>query len=120
MPSRLRLRIVHDQDVIGPGKIALLQAIQDTGSISAAARTLDMAFRRAWFLIETMNRMFHEPLVRTSVGGREGGGAELTPLGRELVARYHLMEEETRAAAAPHLAWLDGILLSSKPDEPAS
>jgi len=116
MASRLRVRIVHDQGVIGPGKVALLQAIHDTGSISGAARTLDMAFRRAWFLIETMNRMFHEPLVRTSVGGREGGGAGLTPLGLELVARYHALEEATRAAAAPHLEWLDGTLAPAEPE----
>ncbi len=118
MASRLRLRIVHDQGVIGPGKVALLQAIRDTGSISGAARTLDMAFRRAWFLIETMNKMFHEPLVRTSVGGREGGGAELTPLGLELVERYHQLEEATQAAAAPHLEWLDGILASEPEKAP--
>ncbi len=117
MASRLRLRIVHDEGVIGPGKVALLQAIRDTGSISGAARSLDMAFRRAWFLIETMNKMFHEPLVRTSVGGREGGGAELTPLGLEVVERYRQLEEATRAAAAPHLAWLDGILLASEPKQ---
>ncbi len=110
MPSQIKVRIVHDLGVIGPGKIALLQAVQDTGSISGAARTLGMAFRRAWFLIETMNTTFHEPLVRTSVGGREGGGAALTPLGEELVTRYRQLEEESRAAAAPHLAWLDGIL----------
>jgi len=116
MPSKLTLRIAHDQGVIGPGKIALLQAIRDTGSISGAARQMDMAFRRAWFLIETMNTMFREPLVRTSVGGREGGGAELTPLGAELVERYAQLEEAARQAAAPHLEWLDGILLSSNPE----
>lgn len=118
MASRLRVRIVHDGGVIGPGKVALLQAIRDTGSISGAARTLDMAFRRAWFLIETMNKMFREPLVRTSVGGREGGGAELTPLGLELVERYRVLEEATRAAAAPHLGWLDGILLPPDAEKP--
>ncbi|PWC31586.1 winged helix-turn-helix domain-containing protein [Azospirillum sp. TSO22-1] len=117
MASRLRLRIVHDQGVIGPGKVALLKAIRDTGSISGAARTMDMAFRRAWFLIETMNKMFHEPLVRTSVGGREGGGAELTPLGVEVVERYYALEEATRSAAAPHLEWLDGKLAQTAPED---
>ena len=110
MTSDIRVRFLHPLGAIGPGKIALLEAIDRDGSISAAARSQAMTFRRAWFLVETMNTAFREPVVRTSVGGREGGGAGLTPLGQEVVARYRRMEEEARKAAAPHLAWLDGVL----------
>ena len=69
-----------------------------------------MSFRRAWFLVETMNTAFREPVVRTNVGGREGGGTGLTDFGQEVVRRYRLMEEEARRAAAPHLSWLDDAL----------
>ncbi|WP_042704659.1 winged helix-turn-helix domain-containing protein [Azospirillum sp. B506] len=110
MPADLRVRFLHPSGAIGPGKIALLEAIDRTGSISAAARSLDMTFRRAWFLVETMNTAFREPVIRTSVGGREGGGAGLTPLGQEVVARYRQTQEEARKAAEPHLRWLEGVL----------
>lgn len=110
MAADLRIRFLHPSGAIGPGKIALLEAIDRTGSISAAARSLDMTFRRAWFLVETMNTAFREPVIRTSVGGREGGGAGLTPLGQEVVARYRQTQEEARKAAEPHLRWLDEVL----------
>ncbi|MBP2301654.1 winged helix-turn-helix domain-containing protein [Azospirillum picis] len=110
MSTDLRVRFLHPSGAIGPGKIALLEAIDRTGSISAAARSLDMTFRRAWFLVETMNTAFREPVIRTSVGGREGGGAGLTALGQEVVARYRQVQEEARRAAEPHLRWLDQAL----------
>ncbi|WP_372398166.1 LysR family transcriptional regulator [Azospirillum sp. HJ39] len=110
MATDLRVRFLHPSGAIGPGKIALLEAIDRTGSISAAARSLGMTFRRAWFLVETMNTAFREPVIRTSVGGREGGGAGLTPLGQEVVARYRQVQEEARKAAEPHLRWLDETL----------
>lgn len=110
MASDIRVRFLHPSGAIGPGKIALLEAIDRTGSISAAARALGMTFRRAWFLVETMNSAFRDPVVKTSVGGREGGGAGLTPLGQEVVARYRRVQEDARKAAAPHLEWLDGAL----------
>lgn len=110
MTTDIRLRFLHPSGAIGPGKIALLEAIDRSGSISAAARNLGMSFRRAWFLVETLNNAFRDPVVRTNVGGREGGGTGLTPFGQEVIARYRRMEEEARRAAAPHLAWLDGAL----------
>ncbi|CAO3418081.1 winged helix-turn-helix domain-containing protein [Azospirillum endophyticum] len=120
MPADLRVRFLHPSGAIGPGKIALLEAIDRTGSISAAARSLDMTFRRAWFLVETMNTAFREPVIRTSVGGREGGGAGLTPLGQEVVARYRQTEEEARKAAEPHLRWLNGVLKEDAPETSAA
>jgi len=118
MASDIRVRFLHPSGAIGPGKIALLEAIDRSGSISAAARSLKMTFRRAWFLVETMNTAFREPVVRTSVGGREGGGAGLTPLGQEVVARYRQVQEEARKAAAPHLDWLDGVLKPAEVERP--
>ena len=110
MTTDIRLRFLHPSGAIGPGKVSLLEEIDRTGSISAAARALGMSFRRAWFLVETMNSAFREPVVRTNVGGREGGGTGLTAFGQEVNARYRRMEEEARRAAAPHLAWLDEAL----------
>ena len=120
MPVDLRVRFLHPTGAIGPGKIALLEAIDRTGSISAAARSLDMTFRRAWFLVETMNTAFRDPVIRTSVGGREGGGAGLTPLGQEVVARYRRTQEEARKVAEPHLRWLDEVLKEEAPEAKAA
>ena len=110
MTTDIRVRFLHPSGAIGPGKISLLEEIDRTGSISAAARSLGMSFRRAWFLVETLNTAFRDPVVRTNVGGREGGGAGLTPFGQEAISRYRLMEEEARKAAAPHLTWLNDAL----------
>ena len=75
-PRKLRLRILFGPEIaVGPGKIALLDAIAETGSISAAARALGMSYRRAWLLIDTMNRCFREPVIETASGGKGGGGA---------------------------------------------
>lgn len=116
MVSDIRVRFLHPSGAIGPGKIALLEAIDRTGSISAAARSLGMTFRRAWFLVETMNTAFREPVVRTSVGGREGGGAGLTPLGQEVITRYRQVQDDAKKAAAPHLHWLDEMLKPTETD----
>ena len=90
----LQLRLLLDGVIaLGPGKAALLRGIQDSGSISAAARTMTMSYRRAWLLVEDMNRCFREPLVETSTGGARGGGARLTDNGRDVLARYEAMEK---------------------------
>jgi len=73
---------------IGPGKVDLLEAISRSGSIRQAARDLGMSYRRAWLLIDSVNRSFSEPSTRASVGGTGGGGVELTEFGNELVRRY--------------------------------
>lgn len=110
MPA-LSLRIDLDSgDRIGPGKVALLKAIGETGSISAAGRTLDMSYRRAWRLIEELNNSFGKPLVTSQTGGRNGGGAELTALGKAVVSHYSAIESKSRKAAARHLAALQAAM----------
>lgn len=84
---------------IGPGKIALLEAITQHGSISGAARALGMSYRRAWLLLEEVNVSFEEPATRSSVGGSGGGGVELTDFGRRLIALYRGFEDKVDALA---------------------
>ncbi len=97
MSARVTLRMDFDSGSrLGPGKIALLEAIRKTGSISAAGREFGMAYRRAWLLTDEMNRMFASPLVAARGGGRNGGGAVLTALGEEVVALYRDAETKVR------------------------
>lgn len=106
MPS-LSLRIQLDPEGrIGPGKIALLENIATHGSISAAGRAMEMSYRRAWELVEELNVLFGKPVVERQVGGRNGGGAQLTPLGEALILRFRAVEQAATQAAADHLAAL--------------
>jgi molybdate transport system regulatory protein len=98
--TRLSIRIdLENGDRIGPGKIALLEAIRSTGSISAAARALRMSYRRAWLLVEEVNHALREPAVAAETGGRSGGGAIVTPAGERLVGLYRTIESHARSAA---------------------
>lgn len=113
MKSRIqfRLRIHRDDSIaIGPGKVQLLEAIAETGSISAAARHLDMSYRRAWLLIDQMNRALSSPAVNTATGGAHGGGTALTETGREIVTQYRAIEDKARTAAAAEIAALTRLL----------
>lgn len=103
-PLGARLRVVVVPGVgIGPGKAGLLAAIHETGSISAAGRRLGMSYKRAWYLVETLNGHFAEPLVAATKGGKSGGGARLTPLGEAVLDAYREMETATDKAIAPIL-----------------
>jgi molybdate transport system regulatory protein len=95
---------------LGRGKIALLCHIRETGSISAGGRAMDMSYRRAWLLVDEMNRLFREPVVESQRGGKQGGGAMLTPFGEALIAHFHAMEEKARAALANDISWIVGNL----------
>jgi molybdate transport system regulatory protein len=95
---------------IGPGKIRLLQGIVEQRSISAAARATGMSYRRAWLLIDQMNKTFGAPVVRTHTGGNTRGGAELTPLGGEIVARYLELLAEAQAQGAGKLDELAALI----------
>ena len=106
MPS-LSLRINLDPEGrIGPGKIALLEEISASGSISAAARAMDMSYKRAWDLVDDLNRLFGKPLVSARTGGKSGGGAALMPLGLSVVTRFRAIENAAVAAASQQLAAL--------------
>ncbi len=95
----IRIRIPFGADyAIGPGKADLLDAIERTGSISAAGRELKMSYRRAWLLVSTMNRCFKQPLVETATGGASGGGARVTEVGKELLRRFRDIEAKAGAA----------------------
>ncbi|HVN35140.1 MAG TPA: winged helix-turn-helix domain-containing protein [Casimicrobiaceae bacterium] len=90
---RFRLRITKgDAIAIGPGKTELLEAIAETGSLTSAAKSLGMSYRRAWLLVDTMNQCFRDPVVTTASGGPQGGGTVLTDVGREVVRRYRRAE----------------------------
>jgi molybdate transport system regulatory protein len=104
---QFRLRIIKGEDIaVGPGKVDLLEAIRTTGSITAAARTLGMSYRRAWLLVDTMNRCFGRSVVEAEAGGKRGGGSALTPLGVEIVARYRAAEAKAQAGARSELSAL--------------
>ncbi len=111
MNARLTIRIdFAGGRRVGPGKVRLLELIDQTGSISAAGRAMAMSYRRAWLLVESLNTSFRAPVVDTRSGGRQGGGAELTPFGRELVERYRAIEQTAVGAAEPHLGAIEAEL----------
>jgi len=93
-------------DRFGPGKAELLSAIDRTGSISEAARSMRMSYRRAWLLVASTNELFGQPVVAAATGGRRGGGAGLTPFGRRVLTRYRRMLARIERAARVDLAAL--------------
>lgn len=100
----LRIRIVFGQDeMIGPGKAELLERIDRCGSIAAAGREMGMSYKRAWQLIGTLNAMFSDPVVESTRGGAQRGGAVLTQAGREVLALYRAFEEQAAKAGASEL-----------------
>ncbi|HMM90152.1 winged helix-turn-helix domain-containing protein [Bradyrhizobium sp.] len=103
LPS-LSLRIDIDAaGRIGPGKIELLETIHRSGSISAAGRAMDMSYKRAWDLVDEINRVCRQAAVERQTGGKNGGGAALTPFGLSLVARYRKIERNAATAARKEL-----------------
>jgi len=97
---------------LGPGKATLIEAIATTGSISAAGRQLGMSYRRAWTLVDAMNRSFRRPLVVAATGGRRGGGAKVTPMGERVLLLYRRMETNAAASIAKDLKTLKCYLRS--------
>jgi molybdate transport system regulatory protein len=106
--AKLTIRIdLSDHGAIGPGKIRLLELVGESGSISAAGRAMNMSYRRAWMLIDNLNRCFRSPVVETQLGGMRGGGAVLSALGHDVIARYRAIERAATKAKAAELAALD-------------
>jgi molybdate transport system regulatory protein len=99
----IRVDLSHAR-ALGPGKIRLLETIEETGSISAAGRAMKMSYRRAWLLLDELNHMFRKPVATTAHGGRSGGGARLTPFGKQVIAGYRKMETDAEKAASAYLS----------------
>jgi molybdate transport system regulatory protein len=117
----IRFRIDFAQNNnLGPGKIALLEAVQTTGSISDSARALKMSYRRAWLLVSSLNGAFDQPVTVAVTGGKGGGGARVTAFGAELIAAYRTLETQFTQLAAqslgqilPHVA--DSLSSNARP-----
>lgn len=113
-PLSLRLKLVLKPDIaIGPGKADLLEAIRETGSIAAAGRRMGMSYRRAWLLVDTMNRCFKRLLVETTKGGTAGGKAILTPTGESVLRHFRNIEAATLGATRRDRAALDRLTKTS-------
>jgi len=103
---------------MGPGRAELIARIDATGSISAAARAMGMSYRRAWQLVEALNQSFVEPVVITEVGGKRGGGATITPLGKRVARLYRGMESRASAAIAADLRRFSRYLRKARARHP--
>jgi molybdate transport system regulatory protein len=113
--TKLTLRVdFSSRRSVGPGKIRLLEEIGRTGSISQAGRNLGMSYRRAWLLIDDMNKCFRHAVVSTKAGGLQGGGAVLTEFGAGLVRNYRTIEAAASNAAESRLRDLQSALRASR------
>jgi molybdate transport system regulatory protein len=110
----LKLRLSDDR-ALGPGKVRLLELIAETGSISAAGRTMKMSYRRAWTLVDDLNHTFRKPLVVSRPGGTAGGGATLTAFGSDVVRRYRAIEARIATASRAHLDAFERALPPTSP-----
>jgi molybdate transport system regulatory protein len=109
--SPLQIRVQLGGNVrFGPGKAQLLEAIRHTGSIARAGQSMAMSYKRAWSLVEEMNRLFAQPLVISTRGGTHGGGAALTETGALILQHYRAVEAASLQGAAPHLAAITAAL----------
>jgi molybdate transport system regulatory protein len=115
MPAHLSIRLdLAGGDRIGPGKIALLEAIRDTGSISAGAREVGMSYRRAWLLVEQINAALKQPAVTGASGGRRGGGATVTLVGKEVIELYRAIEGAAGKSTANEVRALERLARKDK------
>jgi molybdate transport system regulatory protein len=113
-PAVLYVRIdFGDGSAFGPGKARLMELIAETGSISAAGRAMGMSYRRAWMLVDSLNAAFGAPLVAKQTGGSGGGGAALTKLGRDVVARYRRIEQRATTAGRKDMDALAAALAAA-------
>ena len=106
--------VVNDSIALGPGKADLLEAIQEKGSISAAAVHMGMSYKRAWDLVNTMNKSFKQTVVATSIGGGKGGGAEITDFGSQVLVQYRVIEAKTTLALKAEMSDLLFMLVTNE------
>ncbi len=110
--ARLSLRIDLDSGRLGPGKVELLEHIRQHQSLAAAARAMDMSYKRAWELLSALNEMFNEPVAITHPGRNIAGATALTPFGERLIALYRALE---RRAGQATLAGVEELAAASRP-----
>ena len=109
--SQVKIRLMlRDTIAMGPGKASLLAAVDETGSISAAARHMGMSYRRAWMLIADMNACFVQPVVETAKGGERGGGARITDFGKDVLKRYLAIEAKAARSIQSDVARLTHLM----------
>ncbi len=95
---------------LGPGKLMLLQKIDELGSISAAGRAMNMSYRQAWMLVDQVNHAFQEPVVASHIGGKAGGGAHLTEFGKLVLTHCNVLIGAVKKSAQPHLEFIEAML----------
>src|SRR5690606_30740605 len=120
MPASPIRLLLTDPLAFGPGKAELLEHIARTGSVQSAAAAMDMSYMKAWHMVKGLNGRCSGPLVTTQRGGRDQGGAELTPLGAEVLALYHEAIETTEMALKPVLARMNALLPNHDADSSRS
>jgi molybdate transport system regulatory protein len=113
-PTRIqfRMRMMHGEQIsLGPGKVAVLEAIVLAGSINAAAKHLGMSYRRCWQLVDSMNKSFRMLLVETATGGAHGGGAVVTEYGIRVIDLYRRIERNAQRASAREIETLSSMMV---------
>jgi molybdate transport system regulatory protein len=103
----IRLKVYVREDMVGGGKLDLLKTVGETGSISSAAKTMGLDYKRAWFLLDTLQRCFKDPLFKTNRGGGSSGGTTLTQLGSQLIEKFSNTDIEVKKVTSDFLKWLE-------------
>ena len=110
----IRLKVYVREDMVGGGKLELLKIVGETGSISSAAKIMGLDYKRAWFLLDTLQRCFKNPLFLTNRGGGSSGGTSLTELGVQLIEKFNKTDTEVKKVTSEFLKWLEENQRKSK------
>ena len=110
----IRLKVYVREDMVGGGKLELLKIVGETGSISSAAKIMGLDYKRAWFLLDTLQRCFKKPLFLTNRGGGSSGGTSLTELGTQLIKKFNKTDTEVKKVTSDFLKWLEENQRKSK------
>ena len=103
----IRLKVYVREDMIGGGKLELLKIVGETGSISSAAKIMKLDYKRAWFLLDTLQRCFKEPLFKKHRGGGAASGTSLTELGKQLIEKFNSTDVDVKKVTSNFLNWLE-------------